>query len=313
MMDITYRNVINKAVFTYNDWFGRYFGRSMIFITTEQLIAWSREWHSTLPTFDLLVGNPRSGMIPAVALSEFGTPFTTPSSLEGGVAYSYSPLGFREMVDAIVGGCSDEDLEDLVRRLFPRAGTDSWRKAILLDDTINTGSKALPVLEKVRGSGLEISFGAVVASKEFDPIPGSLYYKTLLRNRLGEWNLSHANFGRVVSDMDGVLCQDPPAEGYDEWIQDPKARFIPSGRIDTIFTARLERYRPVTEKWLESHGVKYERLVMGIPIEDRIREISRMRPRPDLVLESDVSHAERIWKGTSIPVLCFDAKKIYCR
>jgi hypothetical protein len=69
-------------------------------------------------------------------------------------------------------------------------------------------------------------------------------------------------------DMDGLICQDPPMHDkyvaeYETWLSEAKPRWVP--RVipcKAIVTARLEKYRLVTENWLRCHGAKYDRLIM---------------------------------------------------
>jgi len=122
------------------------------------------------------------------------------------------------------------------------------------------------------------------------------------------------NLGVVISDLDGVFCEDAPlAVIYDEWINDPKPNFLTKMPIHTIVTARKERFRKQTEEWLARYGVRYSQLVMEIDFDDRITMVNRMRPRPNIIFESDDSHARKLWKGTRVPTICFDSTKIYCR
>jgi uncharacterized HAD superfamily protein len=86
---------------------------------------------------------------------------------------------------------------------------------------------------------------------------------------------------RIGFDLDGVLCENP--EGFDIATSTDDEIFmmyrdaVPLweniqvlNRIhrDTeayvyIYTARDERWRPVTEEWLKKHRIKYDALVMN--------------------------------------------------
>jgi len=74
-------------------------------------------------------------------------------------------------------------------------------------------------------------------------------------------------------DVDGTICEDIFNEDSHLY---PTAKIIPGsleqinkwydeGNHITFFTAREEKDREVTIKWLDDHGFKYHGLVMGKP------------------------------------------------
>ena len=74
-------------------------------------------------------------------------------------------------------------------------------------------------------------------------------------------------------DIDGVVCEHVPNEfpelmktaselpGARDWIN---ARYD-EGNYICFFTARLERHRKITDKWLKDHGFKFHQIVFGKP------------------------------------------------
>lgn len=83
--------------------------------------------------------------------------------------------------------------------------------------------------------------------------------------------LSHLK--NIIIDIDGVVCEDIPNEQPERM---PIAEEIPGskeqinkwhneGHIITFFTARTEEFREVTEKWLESRGFKFHKVIFGKP------------------------------------------------
>ena len=74
-------------------------------------------------------------------------------------------------------------------------------------------------------------------------------------------------------DIDGVVCEHVDNEfpekmatageipGAKEWIN---AKYD-AGYYICFFTARLEEHRRVTEKWLRSHGFKFNEIIFGKP------------------------------------------------
>ena len=84
-----------------------------------------------------------------------------------------------------------------------------------------------------------------------------------------EWSIFHdALLADTCVDIDGVLCVDPtPSENddgerYAEFLAKASPLMRPSATIGTLVTSRLEHYRPLTEAWLQDHGIAYNRLIM---------------------------------------------------
>lgn len=74
----------------------------------------------------------------------------------------------------------------------------------------------------------------------------------------------------IGTDFDGVLCEDCPVaddddgERYVNWMRSVKPILRPGpGPIPVIITARLEKYRGLTEEWPARHSIKCDRLIMG--------------------------------------------------
>ena len=84
-----------------------------------------------------------------------------------------------------------------------------------------------------------------------------LYYEVIPDPVLFEWNLLHSKQGFLATDMDGVICHDPPKgldgdeSAYVEWMRNARPYLVPLYEIDAIVSSRLERYRaagPVDRK-----------------------------------------------------------------
>jgi uncharacterized HAD superfamily protein len=64
----------------------------------------------------------------------------------------------------------------------------------------------------------------------------------------------------MMIDMDGVICEDPSIfdddqEAYIEEIRRLRPLFCPRS-FQSICTHRLERFRPITEAWLQNHNIR---------------------------------------------------------
>jgi uncharacterized HAD superfamily protein len=74
-------------------------------------------------------------------------------------------------------------------------------------------------------------------------------------------------------DIDGTICDDirnedshlyPTAKPYEN-SREMLNKWYDEGNVITFFTAREEKDREVTEKWLKDHKFKYNGLIMGKP------------------------------------------------
>ncbi|HEY0299341.1 MAG TPA: phosphoribosyltransferase family protein [Arachidicoccus sp.] len=205
---------------------------------------------------DVIVGIPRSGMLPANLLALYlHKPFVDIDSFVEGKAYS-------------MGGRSKFLSHTITNRV------------LVIDDSIASGNaleKAKEKLKKVSDK-YEIVYGAIysttLASKKVD-----VYCEIIDGSLVFEWNLFL--YPKILSksfiDIDGVLCPDPPidddGEIYLNYITNAPPLYIPATEVDTVITCRLEKYRAVTEKWLKRNDVKYKNLVMLDLPDKKAREV----------------------------------------
>jgi uncharacterized HAD superfamily protein/hypoxanthine phosphoribosyltransferase len=196
--------------------------------------------------FDLIVGVPRSGMLPANLLSLYlNRPYTDIHSFLNGHIYK---AGARSQFFDI----------------------SEFKKILVVDDSIASGSAMVEVKESLKHleSKFDIKYCAVyiIAGKEkmvdyfFEIVPLPRYF---------QWNiLNHTTLEKACFDIDGVLCADPLPEQNDdgpkyiEFILNAPPLFIPGSKIGTVVTSRLEKYRKETETWLKANNIKYNDLVM---------------------------------------------------
>jgi len=200
--------------------------------------------------YDAVIGVPRSGLVVASQMSiRMGLPL-----------YSIGEYG-----PIYLGGG---------RRVRNRVIEGIPKKALLVEDSTNSGTS---VTEAVRWMGDEmeswgVSIAAVYATpsqiKNIDE-----YHRELELPHWFEWHLMWSSCLmeqlNVGVDFDGILCPDFTAEQDDDgWryldaMKKAKC-LVPQGTyIHAIITARLEKYRPWTEEWLNRFGISYKHLIMG--------------------------------------------------
>jgi len=254
---------------------------------------------SILPRdFDLIVGIPRSGMLPANLLALYlNKPYTDLNSFVNGHIYKAGARG--QFFDI-----------------------KSFKKILIVDDSIASGSaiqKCRESLKEAEGD-FNISFCAIYV------VPGKekladFYFEVIPQPRYFQWNiLNHTVLEKACFDIDGVLCVDPTEDQnddgpiYTDFILNAPPLFIPGAKIGTIVTSRLEKYRTETETWLKNNNVKFNDLVMlDLPNKEaRQRANSHAEHKANtyksrnyvLFVESSLSQAIEINRLTKKPVLC---------
>ena len=199
--------------------------------------------------YDLIVGIPRSGMIPAYMI---------------GLFLNVNVCTFQQFRDNV-------PLELLGNRLLSVNVTSPWeaRRVLVVDDSYNTGTRLHELLESLPTEVRDRCDVSVIYAVSED-IDVDFYLEVVPMPRVFEWNILHhiAYLQSTAFDMDGVLCRDPTDEENDDgpryrhFIRTADPLFLPSFKIAAIITSRLERYRPETEEWLRQHGVDYDALIM---------------------------------------------------
>lgn len=139
---------------------------------------------------------------------------------------------------------------------------------------------------------------------------------------------------RSYLDFDGILSPDVPSyiandeQKYIEYIEnvEPIQHRLPSlYKVQGIVTARLEKYRDITERWLERHGVDYEELHM-FPTErkekrdkNHIEESSSFKAdiysksQAFIFVESHKLEAKKIHEKSGKVVICPDDERIWVK
>lgn len=251
---------------------------------------------------DLIVGIPRSGMLPATMLA---------------MVLSKQVCSLREFLS--------EDYKKLCTR---RIGFSNDIKSVLVvDDSIQSGKAMSETKELIKQSRLDnkydITYLAIYYKNEEYREFIDIAFEQVPLPRLFQWNyLNHAFLKDAAFDIDGVLCYDPTnkenddGENYRQFILNARPLFIPQYKIPYIITSRLEKYKEETKEWLKKNNVQYDHLIMlsGYTAEQRKRlnlhakfKAEQYKKLTDiqLFIESNRKQAEEISKLTG--KLCFCA------
>lgn len=247
---------------------------------------------------DLIVGVPRSGMLPANLLALYlNRPYTDIHSFINGHIYKAGARG--QFFDV-----------------------KQYKKILVVEDSVASGAAMLEVKENLKHleNQFEIKYCAVYV------VPGKektvdYYFENVPLPRYFQWNiLNHTTLEKACFDIDGVLCPDPTpeqnddGEKYREFLLNAPPLFIPGSKIGTIVTSRLEKYRPETEAWLKANNIKYNDLVMLDLPDMAARQKANnhgghkakayMSKPYVLFVESEMAQALEINRLSKKPVLC---------
>ncbi|WP_372744822.1 phosphoribosyltransferase family protein [Lutibacter sp.] len=247
---------------------------------------------------DLIVGVPRSGMLPANLLSLYlNRPYTDIHSFLNGHIYK---AGARSQFFDI----------------------SEFKKILVVDDSIASGSAMIEVKESLKHleSKFDIKYCAVYI------IPGKekmvdYFFEIVPLPRYFQWNiLNHTTLEKACFDIDGVLCPDPlpeqndDGEKYIDFILNAPPLFVPGSKIGTVVTSRLEKYRNETETWLKANNIKYNDLIMLDLPDMKARQKANnhgdhkakayMSKPYVLFVESEIAQAIEINRISKKPVLC---------
>jgi uncharacterized HAD superfamily protein/adenine/guanine phosphoribosyltransferase-like PRPP-binding protein len=255
--------------------------------------------------YDLVVGIPRSGLLPASMLAlHLNLPVT---DFEGLLEGRLLQTGRRLAGDGAV---------DLTRPQL---------RVLIVDDSVQSGRQLAEIKQRLTLSGLEMQFTFMViyASDRGEQLV-DLYLEKLPERRIFEWNVLNHNYflAHACVDIDGVLCRDPGAgendygPAYEKFLTEADPLFIPRSKVGWLVTNRLEKYRSLTRQWLLKHNVDYGELLMS-PVgsrEERVGKYSHTRfkasmyqkTKAELFIESSEWQAGEIVRLTHKPVFCVD-------
>jgi hypoxanthine phosphoribosyltransferase len=214
-------------------------------ITLQEMNHHAQELARNIPPGSIIVGVPRSGMIPASIIATL-----THSSL-----WTIT----RDMVHSVGSGYRFSDM------------TVNNKSVYIVDDSSYSGHAISEAFKKVSKvfSAKNITKIAVVTTRQSAKFVDR--FGVCMNIHYFEWNYPNAPFSKNMGfDLDGTLCRDFTPEEDDDGRRYLKTllRMKPSAIKPVkyplrIITARLEKYRDPTMKWLEACGYKVESLVMG--------------------------------------------------
>lgn len=254
---------------------------------------------------DLVVGIPRSGMLPANLIALYlNKPYTDIDSYISGRIYATGVRGLNKETRT--------------------------RKVLIMDDSISSGNAMNKVKRKIanpisdflkESSGIEYIYG-VVYTTSWSKHMVDFYCEEIDDKRIFQWNLFHHPWitSQAFFDIDGVLCPNPPIDDdgkeYMSYISNAPLLYKPTVEINTLVSCRLEKYRNITEEWLRKNNIKYKHLIMlDMPTrQDRLKWGKHglwkgtfyKRADSFLFVESSLHEARQILNVSHKPVFCIE-------
>jgi uncharacterized HAD superfamily protein/hypoxanthine phosphoribosyltransferase len=195
---------------------------------------------------DLIVGIPRSGMLPANLLALYlNKPYTDIDSFLDGRIYASGGRG----------------------KYFTKK---TIQKVLIVDDLIASGRALNEAKKKLKTVSYQyiIQYCAIYAQVNVVNLVDYYCEKINYGIIVFQWNIFlYPNIiDKACFDIDGVLCVNPPCDDdglkYLNYITNAIPLYLPMGEINTLVTCRLEKYKNVTEMWLRKWNIKYKHLIM---------------------------------------------------
>jgi len=209
-----------------------------------------------------IVGIPRSGFLPAsICATALNLPLYTISNKKIAICNSISDFG----------GC--------------RMGsyTNDSEKLLILDDTLFSGY----TLDEIKNTlGGDHHYG-VVYCKPNGLSHVDVYGEELNEPHLLEWHFFNSgHVEKTLFDLDGVFSPNVPMsccvdnDKYEEYILnvEPFYHRLPKvHKLKAIVTGRLDKFRKITEEWLEKYNIEYEDLIMFPTEKEKQRDANHVQ------------------------------------
>lgn len=257
---------------------------------------------------DAVVGIPRSGLIPATLIATYlNKPI---ADIRGRLM----PCGWRNYNPDT--GEENYFSVSFFNKSITLSNRNNLKKVLLVDDTLHSGRAMENAYLAFRGAPFEVIRCVVFISKAADAKQVDVFFGKYNSPAVWEWNIFKNPARGVSVDMDGVLCHDPAGDviksksRYLKFLKTATPLLIPTKKIDSIITGRLDVFRKETVAWLEKHEVYYNRLIMkpenlrGITNTPDFKAEHYRKGKADIFIESCPKQASKIARLSGKPVYC---------
>jgi orotate phosphoribosyltransferase len=206
--------------------------------------------------------------------------------------------------------------------------SDSAMTVLVVDDSVYTGRQMSETKQRIDTHGVanNVLYAAPYVTPGTEHLV-DLHHEVIPQPRVFEWNIMHHEvLSKACVDIDGVLCRDPtPVENddganYRTFLQSVEPLFQPQKPIRALVTNRLEKYRGLTEEWLDRRGIEYEQLIMmDYPTKAARKRANRyvdhkaqayLKTKAKLFIESSLHQAQGIAREAGMPVYCVSTRNL---
>lgn len=259
--------------------------------------------------YDLVVGIPRSGMIPAYMMSLL-------------LNIKCTDLNSFLNNARIMSGST---------RKGARALRTAWdaKKILLVDDSVMTGRSMQAALKEIQDkTSRQVTRLAIYIERDSIKFV-DVYFEVVPGPRLFQWNIfHHPVLGSSCVELEGVLCLEPDSkdaqgeEQYRDILRKANPLVLPTYKLHTVVTYRSETYRELTLRWLEENNIEHDNLVMSdVPSTRKkedfegyaVRQANHYRSSVTrLFIAKDEPLARIVAEQSGKPVFCLEASEI-CR
>lgn len=230
---------------------------------TEDMMDYVKVVPKVIPKIDIVVAIPRGGFFPASIISSIlGKPMTTPDRILEAKCYWTSS-------NRVKNSRTYESHEYTVS--FDKLLLNEPVNILLVDDI---SYNQVGTLERVKQLILTKFphanvFKTSIYCMERTKKTLDFYVKQIDMDHWMQKDLLIRRRSQITGfDIDGVLCLDPIWQNGmsdEEWslqLVNAIPYLIPAYQVEYLITARREKYRAITEKWLKDNGVRYKELIM---------------------------------------------------
>ena len=191
--------------------------------------------------FDLFVGIPRSGLLPANIMALYlNKPVCTVSELR----YKIVPQnGFSRQIER----------------------KEKFQKILIVDDSINTGKSINYVKDLLKDTNFNITFCAVYATEKATQLV-DIFFEVVPKPRIFQWN--YLNNSILLSSavlFEGVICKNLKKNNsminLEKNLEKVKANIFFNAKLKIIFTGYSINTAPLITKWLNNNNIYYEKII----------------------------------------------------
>lgn len=292
----------------------------MLYISYNDLIKDIKDNFQKIPR-DIagVIGIPRSGLIPATIISQLLN------------------VGMCVYHDFLQNGDQAFVLNHGQRKL----SSTSTNKILVVDDTCYSGTQMLNIKNELinkYGGKYQFIFMPVYLEGDAKKCTPDLYLRDLrqyaqsseLRIVFYEYNIFNHHkhvCDKILYDLDGVICKDPPyeenEEKYLEYLKHPETLRVPAfNREISICTYRLNKYFDLTSEYLTSLGLKCHLYMYNAPTKEERNKVPPYEYKAYvyshhsefvLFVESEDWQAQKIFEITGKSVFCPTTNKMYTK